>query len=181
MKPRFLLAFAAALALIAAATPAQAVPAAALVPIAASIFGTASSLFVVAATAGAFLINTAIAYALTGVTNKLLAPKAARSNQERQAAVLSLSVGESPREAVFGRAVTGGTLLDAFNFGGTNKTDWEVLVIKVADHLCDGLEGFYIGDTFYAFSADGAQSGFNGQLEVYWKDGSPSQAASAAT
>jgi hypothetical protein len=75
--------------------------------------------------------------------------------------------------------VTGGTLLDAFNFGGTNSTDWEVLVIKLADHKCDALEGFFIGDTFYAFTGDGAVSGFSGQLEVYFVDGSPGQAASA--
>jgi hypothetical protein len=74
--------------------------------------------------------------------NKLLAPKRRASGQQRQASVLSADPGRGPREAIFGRAATGGHLLDAFNFGGDNGTDWEVLVIKVADHKCDALEGF---------------------------------------
>lgn len=134
----------------------------------------------VAATIATFVVETVIAIAVNAVANKLFGPKVASSAaQQRQASVLSLAIGEGPREAIFGRAATGGLLLDAFNFGGANDTDWEVIVIKVADHRCDAFEGYFIGDTFYAWSADGAQSGFNSQLEVYWKNGAPGQTASS--
>ena len=151
-----------------AAAPASAAPVV-------GFFAAAFTAVNVAPSVASFVIGTAISFGVS----KLLAPKAPKSNQERQASVLSLSLGEGPREAIFGRAATGGSLLDAFNFGGTNGTDWEVLVIKVADHLCDALEGFYVGDTYYSFGGDGAQSGFGGQLEVYWKNGDPAQTASS--
>ncbi|MGL5096848.1 MAG: phage tail protein, partial [Planctomycetia bacterium] len=103
------------------------------------------------------------------------APKAQAA--QRQASVLELTLGESPREAVFGRAATGGTLIDAFNYGA--DYEWEAQVIAVADHACDALEGVFVNDTYHAFSADGAVSGFSGCLEFYWSSGALSATASA--
>lgn len=99
----------------------------------------------------------------------LLSPKG--NAQDRQASVTSLSIGEHPREAIFGEAATGGSLADAFNYGGPDQTDWEVLIIVVADHRCHSLTGFYVGDQYVAFTGDGPVAGFNGQLVVYWRDG----------
>ena len=101
------------------------------------------------------------------------------SGPARQAAVMQLTLGEGPREAIFGRAATGGTLLDAYNFGGKYKTDYELVMIKVADHQCDALEGYYIGDTYYPYTAEGLQPGFNNHLAIYWMDGAPGQALHA--
>lgn len=95
--------------------------------------------------------------------------------QKRQAEATSVTIGEGPREALFGKAAAGGTLLDAFNYGGKYSTDWEVLVLALADHRCDALEGFYIGDTYVAYTGDGPVAGYKGQLEVYWRPGTEDQ------
>lgn len=162
---------------LATPAPAHAFPVSAVVTFFAYAFDVVLS--ATAATIATFVINAAISIGINVAAQKFLGPKSNLSGQERQASVLSLTIGEGPREAIFGRACTGGTLLDAFNFGGNDRTDWEVLVIKVADHKCDALEGFFINETFYAYSADGVQPGFNGQLEVYWKNGDPAQTASS--
>ena len=89
----------------------------------------------------------------------------------RAAAAQQLQLGEQPRQAVLGRAAVAGSLVDAFNYGGKYGTDWEVLVIALADHRCDALEGFFVDDTYHAFTGDGTVAGFNGQLEVFFRDG----------
>jgi len=89
----------------------------------------------------------------------------------RDALAATLQTGEVARQGVFGRAAVAGSLVDAFNFGGKYGTDWEVLVIALADHRCDALEGFFVDDAFHTFTGDGAVPGFNGQLEVYFRDG----------
>lgn len=91
--------------------------------------------------------------------------------RRRDAQAATLQTGEVPRQAIFGRAAEAGSLVDAFNFGGKHGTDWEVLVIALADHRCDALEGFFVDDQYVAFTGDGAVAGFNGQLEVYWRSG----------
>lgn len=93
------------------------------------------------------------------------------NRQNRAAAAATLQLGEQPRQAVLGRAAVAGTLVDAFNYGGKYGTDWEVLVIALADHRCDALEGFFVDDAYVAFAGDGAVTGYNGQLEVFWRSG----------
>ncbi|WP_086619285.1 phage tail protein [Erythrobacter tepidarius] len=92
-------------------------------------------------------------------------------NRNRAAAAAQLQLGEQPRQAIFGRAAVGGSLVDAFNYGGKYGTDWEVLVIALADHRCDALEGFFVDDAYVAFAGDGNVAGFNNQLQVFWRDG----------
>jgi len=118
-------------------------------------------------------VTFALTTAATMVMQKLFAPK--MNGQDRQAAVVSLSIGENPREALFGEVGTGGSLSDAFNHGGPDATDWEVLVIVVADHRCHSLTGFYVNDVYVEFSGDGPVAGYNGQLEVYWRPGTEDQ------
>lgn len=97
------------------------------------------------------------------------------SGPKRAAAASSLQLGEQPRQAIFGRAAVAGSLVDAFNYGGKYGTDWEVLVIALADHRCDALEGFFVDDTYVAFSGDGNVAGFNNQLQVFWRSGTWTQ------
>lgn len=97
----------------------------------------------------------------------LLGPKAPK----RAAAAAQLQLGEQPRQAVLGRAAVAGTLVDAFNYGGKYLSDWEVLVIALADHRCDALEGFFVDDTYVAFTGDGMVAGFNSQLQVFFRSG----------
>lgn len=101
----------------------------------------------------------------------LIKPK----SRPRAASATTLQVGEVPRQALFGRAATAGSLVDCFNYGGKYGTDWEVLVIALADHKCDALEGFYVNDTYVAYGADGMVAGYNNQLAVYWRSGTETQ------
>lgn len=122
---------------------------------------------------GAAVATVVLTFAITSVAslalNKLFGPKA--NAQDRQASIASIDIGENPREALFGEVATGGSLADAFNYGGDYGTDWEVLVIVVADHRCAGLTGYYVGDVYVPFTASGAQARYSGQLEVYWLPG----------
>ena len=120
--------------------------------------------------------NFAIKAVVTIGLSRLLGPKGPKAQQaQRQADILNLTLGEGPREALFGTAATGGSLIDAFNHGTNNE--WEVQVVAVADHECDGLVGFFVNDTFVAFVADGVVAGYNSNLQVFWKNGAPGQTA----
>ncbi len=113
-------------------------------------------------------LGAAIGFAIFSAGASLVfAPRAPR----RAASAAQLQLGEQPRQAILGRAAVGGSLVDAFNYGGKYGTDWEVLVIALADHRCDALEGFFVDDTYVAFAGDGTVAGFNGQLQVFWRDG----------
>ena len=106
------------------------------------------------------------------VGGALFSPK---GGKPRGAAVTTLQVGEVPRQGIVGRAATAGSLVDAFNYGGKYGTDWEVLVIALADHRCDALEGFYVNDTYVNFAGDGMVGGYNNQLSIWWRPGTESQ------
>jgi|694.fasta_scaffold01641_18 hypothetical protein len=126
---------------------------------------------------GGMIVKFGSTIALTWATSKLLAPKLDNIGA-RQADVLELSLGEHPREAIFGRAATGGSLIDAFNWGGS-QNDWEAMVIAVADHECQTLVGFYIDGKYVAFTGDGNVSGYsdsNGSaLQVFFLPGTMTQ------
>jgi hypothetical protein len=118
--------------------------------------------------AGVLTGNFALALAGAQIlTSGLFGPKLPK----RAAASAQLQLGEQPRQAVLGRAAVAGSLVDAFNYGGKYGTDWEVLVLALADHRCDALEGFFVDDTYVTFTGDGMVAGFNSQLQVFWRDG----------
>lgn len=122
-----------------------------------------------AITANFQLIATGVAI----VGGVLLQPK--MGNRKRAASAMQIQIGEVAREVIVGKAATAGSLVDAFNYGGKYGTDWEVLVLALADHRCDGLEGFYVNDSYVAFGGDGAVAGYNGQLSVWWRPGTEFQ------
>lgn len=150
----------------------------------AAVFGIGFSSATAAAVAG-FTVK-ALGYialaAAASIVGKMFAPK--QVLQERQASIAQLSIGENPPEVIYGDCVTGGTLADAFNYGGQYGTDWEVLVIILADHEIDDLVGYYIGDDYYAFTSSGVQSGFSGALDIEFVNASrtppPSRFASVS-
>lgn len=135
------------------------------------------------ATGGAFLaFGTTVGVSIFGVSVGALSTAAAGASivaglftgpqgtaavQARQASITSLTIGEVPREAVFGTACTAGSLVDGFNYGGTNGTDWEALVIAIADHQCDALVGYYVGDTYYAYDGDPTPAWSKGAFEIH--------------
>jgi hypothetical protein len=114
---------------------------------------------------GVSLIISGAATILSSGAALLLAPKQpARNAQEMQ-----LQIGEQPRSIIVGEAMVPGSLVDGFNYGGKYGTDWEVLVIRLADERCHSLTGFYVNDKFETFAGDGPVPGYNGQLEVYFR------------
>ncbi|CAN5367728.1 hypothetical protein BH10PSE14_BH10PSE14_04280 [soil metagenome] len=97
--------------------------------------------------------------------------------QARQAETTSLQLGEVPCQGVVGEALIGGSLGDAINYGGQYGTDWEVLPVILADHYCEQLIGFYVNDTFVAFTGNGMVPGYNNQLSVTFYNGTETQTA----
>jgi len=122
----------------------------------------------VAGAVAAFAVRSAIySFASWGMSRISRALSRGRDGvQDRQATVTTLSVGEVPRELVVGRAVTGGSLVDPFNFGGQYGTDTVVRVIALADHEITQLEGFFVDDAYQGFGFSGVQLGFNGKLDI---------------
>ena len=133
-----------------------------------------AALVVAGAVTGNF---TLVAAGISLAGSALQTPKAPKTDRSGQAEALQL--GEVSRQAIVGRAAERGSLVDAFNYGGEYGTDWTVLVIALADHRCDALEGFDVNDDFVAFAGDGAVPGYNGQLEVYWRSGTWDQTVPA--
>lgn len=133
-----------------------------------------------AATVATFVVSSALRLAAMAGLSKLMGAGKKASAQERQASVVSLSLGESPREAIFGRVCTAGSLVDAFNYGGTYGTDWECLVIALADHKVDALEGFFVSDTYYPYTGDGGQPAFSNYLDIEFINGSMDPEGDAA-
>jgi hypothetical protein len=81
----------------------------------------------------------------------LTAPK----TPARQASEMSIQLGEQPRVLLVGETFTPGSLVDGFNYGGKYGTDWEVLIIRLADHKCHSLIGFYVNDEYHKYKGDG--------------------------
>lgn len=90
--------------------------------------------------------------------------------QARQASILQLSLGETPREAVLGMTATGGSLVDVFNFGGQYGTDKVTRCVALADHAIDGIEGFYVNDVYYPWTNEGQQAVFSNKLSFHFRN-----------
>lgn len=121
-----------------------------------------------AAAVATFVINSALYAAGSWAVSKAAQALGLNKNavQERQASVTTLSLGETPRELVVGEACTGGSLVDAWNWGGKYKTDYVTRCIALADHQVDRLVGYYVDDQYFEYTANGNQSAFNGALRL---------------
>ena len=124
---------------------------------------------------GQILLKTGTAMALNALRARLSGQRDYAA--AKQAQITELTLGEGPRELIVGRAVTGGQLMDGFNYSVNN--DQEALVIALADHECDALEGFWLNDNYITFTGDGTVSGYsdsNGAaLQVYFRSGTRTQ------
>lgn len=125
-----------------------------------------------AATVATFVINSALyaagSWAVGKAAQALGLVKSAVA--ERQASVTTLSLGETPRELIVGQACTGGTLIDAFNFGGKYGTDTVTRCIGLADHELAGIVGYYVDDQYYPWLRGGEQPGFSGKLSIDFRN-----------
>lgn len=123
-----------------------------------------------AAAVATFVINSALYAAASFATSKLLMKK--QGLQERQASVTTLSLGETPREAVLGETVTAGWLIDAFNFGGQYGTNTVTRCVGLADHEIDAIVGFYVGEKYYPWVGPGQQAAFSNKLSFHFRNAS---------
>jgi len=88
----------------------------------------------------------------------------------RQASEMRLQLGEQPRSAIFGEAFVAGSLVDGFNYGGKYGTDWECLIIRLADHKCAGLTSFYVNDELVEYTGNGNYPQFDSDhFELYFR------------
>lgn len=156
-------------ALLASAAPACADP----------ITITVSATVFKAISAAAVFINTLTATLAVNALTRVLGLNK-QPIAERQASVTTLSMGEGPREALFGVVCTGGWLIDGFNHGGKYKTDWATRCVGVADHFCDGVAGYYVDGVYYAWTGSGVQAGFGGALIIDFVNASAEGAAPPA-
>jgi hypothetical protein len=111
------------------------------------------------------------------MVNSLLMPKPKVSNNAQET---QLQLGEIARRAIFGKAATAGSLVDAFNYGGKYGTDHEVVIFALADHECEGLEEFYVNDLKITYTGDGAYTQIDPtadspHLYVYFRSGTEFQ------
>lgn len=89
----------------------------------------------------------------------------------RNASEMGIQLGEQPRVALFGTCFTAGSLVDGFNYGGKYGTDWEVLIIRLADHKCHSLVSFYVNDELHAYTHDGVYTEFDGgDFQLYFRN-----------
>lgn len=98
----------------------------------------------------------------------------------RQAQEMRLQLGEQPRSGVFGEAFVAGSLVDGFNYGGDYGTDWECLLIRLADHKCEGLTGFYVNDEYVEYTGNGNYPQFDDHhFELYFRADTSTEALPA--
>jgi hypothetical protein len=86
----------------------------------------------------------------------------------RTASEMTIALGEQPRVMLVGETFTPGSLVDGFNYGGKYGTDWEVLIIRLADHKCHSLTGFFVNDEFIPYIGDGNYAHFDGHHFSLW-------------
>lgn len=162
--------------LVGLAGPANADPV--ITPIVSSIIGATIAGSTTAAAVATFVVTTALEYGAAVGLSKFAS--LFEHAPERQAQVQQLALGESPKDLIFGTALTGGALADAFNYGGDNGTDWEVRRIWLSCHKSD-LVGFWVNNFYIPYTGDGVvpdvtgRPAFNGQLAVYFRPGTLDQ------
>lgn len=120
--------------------------------------------------ASAWAIASAIATAVIGAVQYVAAEKQKNSAQQRQGDALRLTLGEGPRYFLGGKVATGGHLLHAQNYGGSDNP-FETYPIKLADHRCKSLQTYIVDDKEYTYSASagGGQPPFNISGDDMWK------------
>jgi hypothetical protein len=110
------------------------------------------------------LIIQGAAMIVTQAIVDLTAPK----QPARQASEMTIALGEQPRVMLLGETFTPGSLVDGFDYGGKYGTDWEVLIIRLADEPCESLTGFYVNDEYVPYTGDGNYPQFDSHHFSLW-------------
>lgn len=121
-------------------------------------------------------VKTLVAVAISAVVTSLTRPK----KQEPRGAQLEFSIDPAaPCVAAFGQCRVAGSLVRAWTTGTKNK--WDVEVHAIAEGLCEGFVGYWIGDNFYPWVGDGPQPYFSPggvpHLWIYTRLGADDQTA----
>jgi hypothetical protein len=88
----------------------------------------------------------------------------------REASEMAIKLSEQPRSMFVGEGYTPGSLVDGFNYGGHDLTDWECLLIRLTDHPCEGLTGFFVNDEYIPYTGNGNYPHFDGHhFELYFR------------
>lgn len=107
------------------------------------------------------------------MVNSLLMPKPKVSANAQET---TLQIGEVARRAIFGKAATAGSLVDAFNYGGKYGTDHEVVIFALCDHEVEELDGVYVNDVWVPWAGDGNYPQFDTHhLSMYFRSGTEFQ------
>lgn len=92
---------------------------------------------------------------------------------------LSLQIeADKPRTIVFGKRCIAGSLEYWQLYGSHNK--FLQMVIALADHECDGLDGVWVDGKFKTIDESGDVEGYSGKLNIEFHSGTSTQAASAS-
>jgi hypothetical protein len=111
---------------------------------------------------GSALLSAAIAVGAMLVV-QALTPKPRQSELDAAPTELSLD-SDHPREIIFGRAITAGSLVYSTTSGNNNKKLW--LVIALADHPCEALKKVWVNGRSRIIDEDGWVNGTNEKLKV---------------
>jgi len=154
---------------VASASPAQADPISLLVT------AVAGALQLGAIGTAALQIGAAIGLSL--LSKSLMKKKSGSTVQGGR--TLSLSIDTNvPRQVIFGRAATAGSLAYWQCTGTDNKT--LQLVIALADHECQGLVEVWVDGKKKSWNSTTKQvSGYSGKLRIYFYNGTATQGADA--
>jgi hypothetical protein len=133
-------------------------------------------------TVGAAIAEIGIAVGL-GFAAKKLAPKPKASgggSSAQRGTTLQLAIDTAaPRQVIFGRAATAGSLVYWQTTGADNAL--LQMVVALADHECEGLVGIWADGVERAWNAGtGVVDGYNGNLKVRFYAGTAAQTVDTA-
>lgn len=134
-----------------------------------------------AAVVGTAALEIAAAVGLGFVAKKLMPKQSSGSGSAVQSGrTLSLSLDtNAPRQVIFGRAATAGSLV-YYQTAGTNNAVL-YMVIALADHECEALAGVWVDGKKRAWnSGTGVVDGYNSKLRVRFYSGTGSQTVDTA-
>jgi|GEM_PF-3312000 len=127
-------------------------------------------------TVGAALAEIGLAVGLGYAARKLSAKSSSSSSSATQRGrTLQLTIDTAaPRQAIFGRQATAGSLVYWQTAGDNNEI--VQMVIALADHECEGLAGIWADGKERTWNSEtGIVSGYGGNLKVRFYTGNPSQ------
>lgn len=138
----------------------------------------AAAAFLGLGTVGTAVLQIGVAVGLGFVANRLAPKPKAASSQAQQGRRVGLQIAtDIPRQAIFGTTAAAGSLV-YWQLSGANNSRLH-MVIALADHECDGLDGVWVNGKLKSIDGSGNVDGFGSKLRVTFYSGSSTQNADA--